>query len=224
MAGKLYFYGVVDSFRHKGLRKKLVQELRESGIQNETILKVIEKIPRHFYIDRSFEEHAYENKPFSIGCNQTISNPYTVGYQTQLLNIQPGDKVLEIGTGSSYQAAVLAELGADVYTMERHRPLSDHAKKFLKQQGYKNIKCFFGDGFAGLPEQAPFDKILITAGAPEIPKALMKQLKIGGVLVLPLNKGDIQQMLRVTRMEKNRYTKETLDSFTFVPMLKGTAN
>jgi protein-L-isoaspartate(D-aspartate) O-methyltransferase len=206
------------------MRKRLVQELREKGIKDETVLKVIEKIPRHLYIDPSFEEQAYENNPFPIGCNQTISNPYTVAYQTQLLNIKPGDKVLEIGTGSGYQAAVLAELGADLYTIERHKPLSDHAKKLLKQQGYRHIKCSFGDGFAGLPEHAPFDKILITAAAPEIPEALMKQLAIGGVLVIPLGEGDMQQMLRITRKDEKRYEKEKLDYFTFVPMLKGTSN
>jgi protein-L-isoaspartate(D-aspartate) O-methyltransferase len=206
------------------MRKRLVQELREKGIKDETVLNVIEKIPRHLYIAASFEEQAYENTPFPIGRSQTISNPYTVAYQTQLLNIRPGDKVLEIGTGSGYQAAVLAELGADLYTIERHKPLSDHAKKLLKQQGYRNIKCFFGDGFAGLPDQAPFDKILITAAAPEIPQALMKQLAIGGVLVIPLGVGDRQQMLRITRKDEKRYENEKLDYFTFVPMLKGTAN
>jgi protein-L-isoaspartate(D-aspartate) O-methyltransferase len=206
------------------MRKRLIQELRDSGIKEEAVLKAIEKIPRHFFIDRSFEEHAYENTPFPIGRNQTISNPYTVAYQTQLLNIKKGDKVLEIGTGSGYQAAVLAELGADVYTIERHKPLSEHAKKTLKQCGYKTVKCFFGDGYAGLPDKAPFDKILITAAAPEIPKELLKQLVVGGIFVIPLGKGDIQQMLRITRKDEKRYDKETLDYFTFVPMLKGTSS
>lgn len=202
----------------------MVQELRDQGIKDAAVLKAIEKIPRHLYIDPSFEEHAYENTPFPIGRNQTISNPYTVAYQSQLLDIRPGDKVLEIGTGSGYQAAVLAELGAEVYTIERHKPLSEQAKKLLKQQGYKHIKCSFGDGFSGLPDKAPFDKILITAAAPEIPQALLKQLAVGGILVIPLGEGSKQQMLRITRKEEKRYEKEKLDYFTFVPMLKGTAN
>lgn len=219
-----YFYPVIDSFRHKGLRKRLIQELRELGIKEEAVLRAIEKIPRHLFIDASFEDQAYENSPFPIGRNQTISNPYTVAYQSQLLQLKPGDKVLEIGTGSGYQAAVLAELGAEVYTIERHKPLSEQAKKLLKAQGYKQVKCTFGDGFAGWPEMAPFDKILITAAAPEIPQALLRQLAVGGVLVVPLGQGEQQRMLRITRKDTKRFEQEKLDYFTFVPMLKGTAN
>jgi protein-L-isoaspartate(D-aspartate) O-methyltransferase len=210
-----------DTFRHQGLRKRLVQDLAASGIKNEAVLSAIEKIPRHFYIDTTFEDDAYENKPFPIGRGQTISNPYTVAYQTELLQLQKGDKVLEIGTGSGYQSAVLSELGANVYTIERHQPLSDKAKKTLKNQGYAEVKTFFGDGFKGLPDEAPFDKILITAAAPEMPKALLKQLKVNGLMVIPLGEGERQLMMRIKRLDNNEFEKETFEYFTFVPMLKG---
>lgn len=213
-----------DTFRHQGLRKRLVQELRGEGIQNEKILKAIEKIPRHFYIETVFGDDAYENKPFPIGRGQTISNPYTVAYQTELLDLQEGDKVLEIGTGSGYQSAVLAELGADVYTIERHQPLSNKAKKILNHFGYSNVKTFYGDGFKGLPADAPFDKILITAAAPEIPKELLKQLKVNGLMVIPFGEGDTQKMIRIKRLDNNEFEKETFSTFTFVPMLKGVVD
>jgi len=210
-----------DTFRHQGLRKRLVLELKEQGIKDEKVLNAIAKIPRHFYIETIFGDDAYENKPFPIGRGQTISNPYTVAYQTELLGLNDGDKVLEIGTGSGYQSAVLAELHVDVYTIERHQPLSNKAKKVLDSFGYKNVHTFYGDGFKGLPEFAPFDKILITAAAPEIPKELLKQLKVNGVIVIPFGNGDTQQMIRIKRLENNEFEKETFSDFTFVPMLKG---
>ena len=210
-----------DTFRHQGLRKRLVQELRDLGIQNEKVLKVIEKIPRHFFIETTFGDDAYDNKPFPIGRGQTISNPYTVAYQTALLELNDGEKVLEIGTGSGYQSAVLAEMNINVYTIERHQPLSDKAKKILTHFGYMNVKTFFGDGFKGLPNEAPFDKILITAAAPEIPKELLKQLKINGIMVIPFGEGDTQKMIRIKRLDNNEFEKETFSTFTFVPMLKG---
>ncbi len=210
-----------DTFRYQGLRKRLVSELAAAGIKDKKVLDAIEKIPRHYFMDSTFEEDAYENKPFPIGRGQTISNPYTVAYQTELLELKEGDKVLEIGTGSGYQAAVLAELKAKVYSIERHQPLSDQAKKVLEFAGYGDVQAFFGDGFAGLPLEAPFDKILITAAAPEIPNQLLQQLKINGVIIIPFGEGDRQQMIRIKRLGNSDYEKETFDYFTFVPMLKG---
>lgn len=210
-----------DTFRHQGLRKRLVLELKGEGIQDEKVLKAIEKIPRHLFIETKFGDDAYENKPLSIGRGQTISNPYTVAYQTELLELKKGDKVLEIGTGSGYQSAVLAELGADVYTIERHQPLSNKAKKILDYFGYTNVKTYFGDGFKGLADEAPFDKIIITAAAPEIPRELLKQLKVNGVMVIPFGDGETQKMIRIKRLDNNDFEKETFSTFTFVPMLKG---
>ncbi len=210
-----------DTFRQQGLRKRLVQELKDLGIKDEKVLNAIEKIPRHFYIETTFGDDAYENKPFPIGRGQTISNPYTVAYQTELLEVNKGEKVLEIGTGSGYQSAVLAELHVEVYTIERHQPLSNKAKKVLDHFSYTNVKTFYGDGFKGLPQHAPFDKILITAAAPEIPKELLKQLKVNGMMVIPFGEGDTQQMIRIKRLDNNEFEKETFSTFTFVPMLKG---
>lgn len=210
-----------DTFRQQGLRKRLVKELKDRGIKDEKVLSVIEKIPRHFYIETIYGDDAYENKPFSIGRGQTISNPYTVAYQTELLELTGNEKVLEIGTGSGYQSAVLAELKVDVYTIERHQPLSKKAKIVLDSFGYTNVKTFYGDGFKGLPEHAPFDRILITAAAPEIPKELLKQLKINGIMVIPFGDGETQEMMRIIRLDNNEFEKETFSTFTFVPMLKG---
>ncbi len=213
-----------DTFRHQGLRKRLVSELKDLGIYDEKALAAIQKVPRHLFMDASFEEKAYENIPFPIGRGQTISNPFTVAYQTQLLEIEEGDTVLEIGTGSGYQAAVLAELDVVLYTIEQHQPLNKTAEKLLHQLKYNNVKCFYGDGFAGLPAFAPFDKIIITAAAPEIPETLLQQLAVGGCMVIPLGEGDTQKMLRIKRLVNNHYEKEIFDTFTFVPMLKGIEN
>ena len=209
-------------------RKELVEELRNKGIQDENVLEAIGKIPRHKFIpDTALHKYAYENKAFPIGAEQTISHPYTVAFQSQLLQIKPGDKVLEIGTGSGYQAAVLAELGAKLYSIERQKTLFDKTSPFLKSLGYTKISLYYGDGYLGKPIFAPFDKIIITAAAPEIPKALLKQLKVGGFLVIPLNNNEgTQDMLRITKVlfeETNelRFKKEQFEQFAFVPMLKG---
>lgn len=210
-----------DTYRHKGLRKKLVDTVRSKGITDEKILAAIEKIPRHFFLDSAFDEVAYEDKAFPIAEKQTISQPYTVAYQTQLLELKPFDKVLEIGTGSAYQASVLAELGALVFTIERQKKLYDSNKGFAYLKKYPNIKFFYGDGYEGLPTYAPFDKVLITAAAPEIPQKLVNQMKTGGMMVIPVGSGDVQVMKRLTRQADGSLTEEVFDRFSFVPMLGG---
>lgn len=210
-----------DSYRHKGLRKKLVDGIRGKGITDETVLNALERIPRHFFLDSAFDEKAYEDKAFPIGEGQTISQPYTVAYQTQLLEVKKFEKVLEIGTGSAYQAVVLAEMGAQVYTIERQKKLFDLNKLFGFLKKYPSIKFFYGDGYEGLPTFAPFDKILITAAAPEIPEKLIEQLKVGGMMVLPLGSGDVQQMMRITKLDTSVLKEEVFDHFSFVPMLGG---
>ncbi|GAC1707758.1 MAG: protein-L-isoaspartate(D-aspartate) O-methyltransferase [Flavisolibacter sp.] len=188
-----------DTYRHKGLRKKLVDIIRNKGITDEKIIAAIEKIPRHFFLDSAFDEVAYEDKAFPIAEKQTISQPYTVAYQTELLEIKPFDKVLEIGTGSGYQACVLAELGSKVYTIERQKKLFESNKQFEFLKKYPQIKFFYGDGYEGLPTYGPFDKILITAAAPEIPTKLLEQLKEGGLMVIPVGTGAIQTMKRIVK-------------------------
>lgn len=210
-----------DSYRHKGLRKKLVETVRGKGITNEKILEAIDKIPRHFFLDSAFDEVAYEDKAFPIAEGQTISQPYTVAYQTQLLEVKTFDKVLEIGTGSAYQACVLAELGAQVFTIERQKKLFEGNKKFDYIKKYPNIKFFYGDGYEGLPTYAPFDKVLITAAAPEIPKKLVDQMKVGGMMVIPVGSGDIQTMKRLIKQQDGTVKEEVYDHFSFVPMLGG---
>ncbi len=210
-----------DSYRHKGLRKKLVDTVRSKGITDEAVLAAIDKIPRHFFLDSAFDEVAYEDRAFPIGEGQTISQPYTVAYQTQLLEIKKFDKVLEIGTGSAYQAVVLAELGAQVYTIERQKKLFEANKQFMLLKKYPSVKFFYGDGFEGLPTYGPFDKVIITAAAPEIPPKLIEQLKPGGMMVIPLGAGDVQQMLRITKLENGSLKEEVFDRFSFVPMLEG---
>lgn len=210
-----------DSYRHKGLRKKLVDTVRNKGITDEAVLAAIDKIPRHFFLDSAFDEVAYEDRAFPIGEGQTISQPYTVAYQTQLLEIKKFDKVLEIGTGSAYQAVVLAELGAQVYTIERQKKLFEANKQFMLLKKYPSVKFFYGDGFEGLPTYGPFDKVIITAAAPEIPPKLIEQLKPGGMMVIPLGAGDVQQMLRITKLENGALKEEVFDRFSFVPMLEG---
>jgi len=210
-----------DSYRHKGLRKKLVQAVQAKGISDDRVLDAILAVPRHFFLDSAFDEVAYEDRAFPIGEGQTISQPYTVAYQSQLLELKPFLKVLEIGTGSAYQAVVLAEMGVQVYTIERQKKLFDSNKQFDLLKKYPTIKFFYGDGFEGLPTYAPFDRVLITAAAPEIPAKLVDQLKTGGMMVIPLGAGDVQQMLRLTKLDNGAIKEEVFDNFSFVPMLGG---
>ncbi|MBV9961392.1 MAG: protein-L-isoaspartate(D-aspartate) O-methyltransferase [Parafilimonas sp.] len=213
-----------DTYQHKGLRKKLIDTLRNKGITSERVLEAMYNVPRHFFLDSAFDKIAYEDRAFPIAAEQTISQPYTVAYQTQLLDVHRSDKILEIGTGSAYQASVLAEMGAWVFTIERQRKLFDNNKNFFFKTKYPNIKFFYGDGFEGLSTFAPFDKILITAAAPFVPPKLVEQLKFGGIMVLPVNEGEKQRMLRITKKENTDYSEETFDYFSFVPMLKGKNN
>jgi protein-L-isoaspartate(D-aspartate) O-methyltransferase len=203
------------------MRKRMVDALRRRGITDETVLAAIGAVPRHFFLDIAFEEHAYEDKAFPIGNEQTISQPFTVAYQTTLLQIHPGDRVLEIGTGSGYQAAILAALGAQVYTVERQEGLWARAKALLDAMRFHTVHCYWTDGTKGLPDFAPYDKILVTAGAEKVPEALKKQLLCpGGVLVIPVGQ-EVQRMCRITRHEPARYTEESFDQFRFVPFLEG---
>lgn len=210
-----------DTYQHKGLRKQLVNKLRDKGITDENVLSAINNIPRHFFLDSAFDKIAYEDRAFPIEEGQTISQPYTVAYQTQLLEVKPYEKILEIGTGSVYQASVLAEMKAKVYTIERQKKLFEINKNFVFKSKYPNIKFFYGDGFEGLPTYAPFDKIIITAAAPYIPPKLIEQLKTGGKMVVPVDLGHVQQMLRLTKLADGTYSEERLDNFSFVPMLEG---
>jgi len=210
-----------DSYRHKGLRKKLLDSLREKGITDENVLNAMMNIPRHFFLDTALEHIAYQDRAFPIGEGQTISQPYTVAYQTQLLEITPYQRILEIGTGSAYQAMVLAEMGVTVLTIERQRNLFEHNKKFILRSRYPQIKYFYGDGFEGLPTFAPFDKILITAAAPFIPPKLIEQLKPGGKMVIPVEDNGVQRMMRLTKNSDGSIDEETFSNFSFVPMLKG---
>ena len=236
-----------DTYRHKGLRKELVEKLRARGITDENVLAAIEKIPRHLFFGNDsifFETKAYEDIAFPIGEGQTISQPYTVARQSELLQIKPGEKILEIGTGSGYQATVLMLLKARVYTIERHKNLYDRTSKFLlsmknyladetetkketekrtwkNEPEFWNMKCFFGDGFEGLPMHAPFDKIIITAAVPELPKKLLAQLSVSGKIVLPFGTENDCDMLRITKHGVDQYQTEKFDKFAFVPMLKG---
>ena len=210
-----------DTYQHKGLRKQLINVLREKGISDENVLKAINNIPRHFFLDSAFDKIAYEDRAFPIEEGQTISQPYTVAYQTQLLQVKPYDKILEIGTGSVYQATVLADMNAKVFTIERQKKLYEINKNFFFKSKYPGIKFFYGDGFQGLPTYAPFDKIIITAAAPFIPPKLIAQLKVGGIMVVPVDVGPFQQMLRLTKLADGTYAEERFDNFSFVPMLEG---
>ena len=213
---------VTDNYRQKGLRKKLVAELASKGIKDEQVLEAILKVPRHAFLDKAFEEWSYKDQAFPIDCEQTISQPYTVAFQTSLLKLIKGEKVLEIGLGSGYQACVLFEMGAKVYSIERHKYLHDKTAQRLKHLGYMGIRTFYGDGFLGLPRFAPFDKILITAACPEIPSKLLEQLKPGGLMVLPLESGGgVQTMVTIIKELHENFTKEDFGHFKFVPMLKG---
>jgi protein-L-isoaspartate(D-aspartate) O-methyltransferase len=210
-----------DTYRHKGLRKKLIEIVRAQGITDENVLNALNNVPRHFFMDSALDNIAYEDRAFPISDGQTISQPYTVAYQSQLLQIKKGDKVLEIGTGSMYQATILAELGAKVFTIERQKNLFDKTKDFLFKNKYLNLKFFYGDGFEGLPSYAPFDKIIITAAAPFIPPKLLAQLKPNGLMVIPVDEGDAQRMMRITKTDNENYTEEIFEKFSFVPMLSG---
>lgn len=210
-----------DTYRHKGLRKKLIDGIREKGITDEDVLEAMMRIPRHYFLDKALEDIAYQDRAFPISAGQTISQPYTVAYQTQLLQVKPFDKILEIGTGSGYQAIVLAEMGAHVFTIERQKTLFDHNKEFILRNAYPSVKYFYGDGFEGLPTYAPFDKILVTAAAPFIPPKLLDQLKPKGIMVLPVDEEDSQRMVRITKQQDGSFEEEKFANFSFVPMLKG---
>lgn len=210
---------MIDTFKHKGLRKKLVDELRQLGIEDEKVLNAINSVPRHLFLNSAFEDFAYQNKAFPIGEGQTISHPYTVAFQSQLLDVHKDEKVLEIGTGSGFQTAVLLEMGAEVYSIERHKKLHDTAKNLLKRLGYQPRYITFGDGYKGLPTFAPFDKIIVTAGAPFVPKNLLLQLKIGGMLLIPIGEGE-QIMTSFLKTGEKSFEKMEFGDFKFVPMLK----
>ena len=214
-----------DNYRHKGLRKQLVEQLRVKGITDEAVLAAIGEVPRHVFLDSSFVELAYQDQAFPIGSGQTISQPHTVAFQTQLLQVGKGMKVLEIGTGSGYQACVLSAIGAKVFSIERQRNLYFKTKDILEQLPFR-VKTFLGDGYEGLPTYAPFDRVIITAGAPDIPEALITQMKTGAIMVIPMDNpnGEGQTMLRITKLEDRTLKKEEFGGFKFVPMLKEIGN
>ena len=209
---------MIDSTKHQGMRRHLVEQLRKKGITDEEVLSAIGSVPRHLFMDSGFESHAYQDKAFPIAAEQTISQPYTVAFQSQLLQVQQGESVLEIGTGSGYQTAVLTMLGANVYSIERQHQLHRYSMRQLPKLGYRPKKLVFGDGYKGLPEFAPFDRILVTAGATEIPKALLNQLAIGGRMVIPVGTGT-QEMILIVRISTKEFEKQKHGTFRFVPML-----
>lgn len=209
-----------DTYWHKGMRQQLVNELRNKGIKAENVLQAMNALPRHFFLEKAFEEKAYEDNAFPIGNEQTISQPYTVAFQTELLEVKSEDKILEIGTGSGYQAAILALLGAKVYTIERQELLYQRARKLLKTLGIHQVKCFFSDGNNGLPNYAPFDKIIVTAGSQEIPTQLIEQLRIGGIMVVPVGH-KTQQMHRIEKLSETEFTSNVYGTFRFVPFVEG---
>jgi protein-L-isoaspartate(D-aspartate) O-methyltransferase len=210
-----------DTLRHQGLRKRLVEGIRIKGIKDEKVLEAIGKVPRHLFMDSSFLQFAYKDQAFPIGAGQTISQPFTVAIQTQLLQVERHEKILEVGTGSGYQAAVLLEMGASVYTIERQRELYLKTQSILPQIGY-NPKFFYGDGYKGLPTYGPFDKIIVTAGAPAIPEELLTQLRVGGRMVIPMGPREKQTMYVLVKTSETEYYKESHGTFVFVPLLKGT--
>lgn len=211
-----------DEYRHKGLRRKLLDELRSLGIVNEEVLSAIDRVPRHFFLSSAFEQFAYQNKAFQIGAGQTISKPHTVARQTELLGLTPGQKVLEIGTGSGFQCAVLCAMGYKVYSIERQRSLYDTAGPLLASMGFKP-HLFYGDGYKGKKTFAPFDGIIVTCGAPEVPETLLQQLTIGGKLIIPVGEGDKQLMYSFERMSEKDFTRQKHGEFAFVPMLTNRA-
>ncbi|MBL7815514.1 MAG: protein-L-isoaspartate(D-aspartate) O-methyltransferase [Saprospiraceae bacterium] len=210
-----------DSYRHKGLRRQLIEELQKKGITNEAVLNAMNTLPRHFFLEKAFEEWAYADKAFPIGSEQTISQPYTVAYMTSLLAIEKKQKVLEIGTGSGYQAGILSLLGARVYTVERQEELFLKTKDFLKALNLPNIRCFFRDGSVGLPEFEPYDRIIVTAAAASVPEALKEQLAVGGILVIPVGGEEGQIMHKITRLSETEYDTKNYEKFRFVPFLSG---
>ena len=212
-----------DTFRHKGLRQILVDKIRKKGITDESALRMINEIPRHLFLDNAFVQFAYQDKPFPIGSGQTISQPYTVAFQTQLLELSSYEKVLEVGTGSGYQAAVLIGMEANVYTIERQKELFQKTKEFLPELGY-NCNFYYGDGYKGLEQFAPFDKIIVTCGAPTIPEDLIKQLKVGGRMVAPIGKGDVQVMNLIEKISETETKITTHGEFSFVPMINNKNN
>lgn len=214
-----YLCHVKDSFKYKGMRRKLIDELAAKGISDQRILNAFEAVPRHFFLDNAFAEQAYSNMAFQIGSGQTISHPYTVAFQTALLDVKKGDKILEIGSGSGFQTSILCEMGAKVFSIERHKELHLKAKNILRHLNY-SARLSFGDGYKGLPTFAPFDKIIITCGAPGVPQALVDQLKVGGVMIIPIGEGAEQQMKRLTKLSETDLTEEDFGVFKFVPMLE----
>lgn len=207
-----------DSYLHKGLRRKLIKILRDKGINDDVVLEAINRVPRHIFLDNAFLEHAYQDKAFPIGDGQTISQPFTVASQTSLLKLEPGMKVLEIGTGSGYQCSVLLEMGVNVFTIEYHKSLFEKSKQMLQSLGYK-AQFFCGDGSEGLPRFGPYDRILATAGAPYVPQKLLEQLKVGGILVIPVGDQKTQKMLRLTKVSEKEIIQEECGDFRFVPLV-----
>ncbi len=214
---------LIDTYKHKGKRKILISELAEMGISNQQILEAFYAIPRHYFLDLVFEDQAYSNMAFQIGAGQTISHPFTVAFQTELLDVKKGDKVLEIGTGSGFQTCILCQLGTKVFSVERHLSLHQKSKKIIEFFNF-NAKLFFGDGYQGSPSYAPFDRILVTCGAPEIPNELLKQLKVGGIMVIPVGEGAEQKMLKIVKINDGEVSLKEYGTFKFVPMLEHKVN
>ncbi len=212
-----------DSPKHQGMRIQLINDLRKQGITNENVLTAFNEIPRHFFLDVIFDNQAYSNMAFQIGSGQTISHPFTVAFQSELLEISKGEKVLEIGSGSGFQTCILCKLGAKVFSIERHKDLHTKAKRMINHFGF-TAKLFFGDGYEGKPVFGPFDKIIVTCGAPMIPPKLLDQLKVGGIMVIPVGEGKDQQMLRLIKTAENEFSQKNYGNFSFVPMLEKTVN
>lgn len=210
-----------DTYKHKGMRKQLIEQLRQKGITDERVLTAFDAIPRHFFLDLVFEQQAYSDVAFQIGAGQTISQPYTVAFQTSILELKKGEKVLEIGTGSGFQTCILCSMGMKVFSIERQKELHIKAKKIIDQFGF-TPKLFFGDGYEGKETFAPFDKVLVTCGAPFVPEKLVQQLKIGGMMVIPVGDLDSQEMHRITKISDSEYKVEVFGNFSFVPMLEKT--